>query len=47
VHGLDDLGVVDALQVDGRDAKVAVAELSLDYDERYAFVGELDGVRVS
>jgi hypothetical protein len=48
VHGLDDLGVVDALQLDGRDAEVAVlAELALDNHERYALVGELDRVRVS
>jgi hypothetical protein len=29
VDGLDDLGVVDALRVDGRDADVAVTELAL------------------
>jgi hypothetical protein len=28
VHGLDDLSVVDALEIHGRDAEVAVAELS-------------------
>ena len=30
VDGLDDLGVVDALQVNRRDAEVAVAELALE-----------------
>jgi hypothetical protein len=30
VNGLDALGAVDALQVNGRDAEVAVAELALD-----------------
>jgi hypothetical protein len=47
VDGLDDLGVVDALQVDGRDTEVAVAELALDHDERHALVSHLDGVCVS
>src|SRR4051794_39317018 len=42
VDGLDDLGVVDALEVDGGDAKVAVAELALDDDERHALVRHLD-----
>src|SRR5690348_3699863 len=46
VHALDDLGVVDALQVHGGDAGVAVAELALDRYERYAFVVELDGGRM-
>jgi hypothetical protein len=43
---LDDLGVVDALQVDRRDAEVAVAELALDDDQRHALARELDGMRV-
>jgi hypothetical protein len=42
--GLDDLGVVDALQVNGGDTELAVAELALDDDQRDAFAGELDGV---
>jgi hypothetical protein len=46
VDGFDDLGVVDALQVDRGDAEVAVAELALDDDRRHAFASELDGVRV-
>jgi hypothetical protein len=47
MHGFDDLGVVDALQVHGRDPEVAVAELPLDDHQRHAFVGELDGVSVA
>src|SRR5918993_675847 len=46
VDGVDDLGVVDALEIDRRDAEVAVAELALDDDERYAFASHLDGVGV-
>jgi hypothetical protein len=34
VDRVDDLGVVDALEVDRGDAEVAVAELALDDDER-------------
>jgi hypothetical protein len=30
VKAVDDLGVVDALEIDERDADVAVAELALD-----------------
>jgi hypothetical protein len=47
MDGLDDLGVVDALQVDRREAEVAVAELALDDDQRHAFARELDGLRLS
>jgi hypothetical protein len=43
---LDDLGVVDALQVHRRDAEVAVAQLTLDDDQRDAFARELDGMGV-
>jgi hypothetical protein len=46
VDGVDDLGVVDALEVDRGDAEVAVAELALDDDELYAFVGHFDGMSV-
>src|ERR687898_565733 len=42
VDGLDDLGVVDPLQVDRRDAEVAVAELALYHDRRYTFTRLLD-----
>jgi hypothetical protein len=43
MDGLDDLGVVDALQVDRRDAEVAVAELTLDDDQGHALAREFDG----
>src|SRR3954452_14535896 len=46
MDGVDDLGVVDALQIDRGDAEVAVAELALDDDQRHAFAGHLDGMRV-
>jgi hypothetical protein len=46
VEGVDDFGVVDALEVDRGDPEVAVSELALDHDERDAFVGHLDGVGV-
>jgi hypothetical protein len=38
VDGADDLAAVDALQVDAGDAEVGVPELTLDDDERNAFV---------
>jgi hypothetical protein len=47
VNGLDDLGVVDALEAHGRDPEVAVAELPLDDHERDAFVSKFDRVRMS
>src|SRR3954451_6916889 len=47
VDGVDDLGVVDAVQIDRVDAEVAVAELALDDDQRHAFAGHLDGMRVA
>src|SRR5215211_522994 len=47
VDGVDDLGVVDALQIDRGDAEVGVAELALDDDQRQALAGHLDGVRVA
>ena len=47
VDGVDDLGAVDALQVDGCDAEVCVTELALDDRERDAFAGHLDGVGVA
>jgi hypothetical protein len=40
------VGVVDALQIDRRDAEGAVAELALDDDQRHALAGHLHGVRV-
>src|SRR5215218_11291946 len=47
VDGVDDLGVVDALEIDRGDPEVGVAELALDDDQRHAFAGHLDGVRVA
>ena len=46
MDGVDDLGAVDSLQVDRRDPEVGVPELALNHQERYALVGELDGVGV-
>jgi len=36
MDGVDDLGVIDALQVDRGDAEVAVVELALDDQQRDA-----------
>ena len=48
MDGVDDLGVVDASEVDRRgDAEVAVAELALDDDQWDALVGHLDRVGVA
>src|SRR3989337_157066 len=47
VDGVDDLGVVDALEVDRGDAEVGVPELALDDDQRHALAGHLDGMRVA
>src|SRR3954454_375957 len=46
VDGVDDLGAVDALQVDRGDPEVGVPELALDDDQRHALAGHLDGMRV-
>jgi hypothetical protein len=46
VDGADDLAAVDALQVDAGDAEVGVPELTLNHDERNAFVGHLDRMGV-
>jgi hypothetical protein len=47
VDGSDDLGVVDALAINRRDAEVGMPQLALDDIERHPFVGELDGVGVA
>ena len=47
MDGVDDLGVVDALQVDRGNAEVAIAELALDHDQRNALARHLDGVGVA
>jgi hypothetical protein len=41
VDGVDDLGIVDALEVDRGDGEVAVAELALDDHQRDALIGHL------
>jgi hypothetical protein len=46
VDGADDLAPVDTVEVDARDAEVAVSELTLDHDERDAPVCHLDRVSV-
>ena len=46
MDGVDDLGVVDALEVDRGDAEIAMSELALDDDQRDAFAGHFDGVGV-
>ena len=47
MDGVDDLGVVDPLKVDGRDPEVGVAELPLDDVQGHALARHLDGVRVA
>jgi hypothetical protein len=47
VDGVDDFGVVDALEVDRGDAEVAVANLALDHDERHALVCHLHRMRLA
>jgi hypothetical protein len=47
VDSVDDLGVVDALQVDRSDGEVRVPELALDHDKRDALSGHLDGVSMA
>ena len=47
MDGVDDFGVVDALEVDRGDAEVGVSELALDDDQRDALAGHLDGVGVA
>jgi hypothetical protein len=44
---VDDLGAVDALQVDLGDAEAGMAELALDDDQWHALACHLDGVRVT
>jgi hypothetical protein len=46
MDGFDDLGVVDALEIDRRDAEIALAELALDDDQWHALASHLDGTSV-
>ena len=47
MDGVDDLGVVDSLQVYGRDPQVGVPQLALDDVQRHALARHLDRVRVT
>jgi len=47
MNGFDDLGVVDALDLNRGDAEVAVTQLALDDDQRHLFARHFDGVRVT
>jgi hypothetical protein len=47
VDGIDDFGVVDALEVNRGDAEAAVAKLALDDKQRHAFMGHLHRVRMT
>jgi hypothetical protein len=47
VDGVDDLGAVDALQVDRGHAEAGVPELPLDDDQRDALACHLDGVSMA
>jgi ethanolamine utilization microcompartment shell protein EutS len=47
VDGVDDLGAVDALEVDRGDAEMGVSELALDDDQGDVLVGHLDRVGVA
>jgi hypothetical protein len=46
MDGVDDLGVLDALQVYGRDSQVRVAQLALDDVQWHALACHLDRVSV-
>ena len=47
MNGVDDLGAVDALEVDRGDAEVGVSELALNDDQRDALARYLDGMGVA
>jgi hypothetical protein len=47
MHSLDDLGAIDALQVDRGDTEVAVPQLALDNDQRHPLTSHLHCVRVT
>ncbi len=47
MNGVNDLGAVDALQVDRCDPEVGMPELALDDDERDALVSHLNGMGVT
>jgi hypothetical protein len=47
MDGADDLAAIDALQIDAGDPKIGVPKLTLDHDERNAFVRHLDRMSVT
>ena len=47
MDGVDDLGAIDALQVNRRDPEMGMPQLALDNDQRDALVSHLDGVSVA
>jgi hypothetical protein len=47
VDGVDDLGFIDALRIDRRDAEVAVTDSALDDNQRHAFARHLHRVSVT
>ena len=44
MDGADDLAAIDALQVDASDPKIGVPKLTLDHNQRNAFVSHLDSM---
>src|SRR4051794_39376581 len=47
MHGVDDFGVVDALQVDRSDPEVGVSQLALDDNQRNPLPSHLDRMGMS
>jgi hypothetical protein len=47
VDGVDDLGCVDPVGMNGRDGMVDVAELALDHVQGHVLASHLDGMRVA
>jgi hypothetical protein len=43
---MNDLGAVDPTQIRGGDRKIGVTELALNHNDRHAFMGHLNSVRV-
>lgn len=47
MHGVDDFGVVYALQVDRSDPEIGVSQLALDYNQRNPLPRHLDRMGMS
>ena len=47
MHGVDDFGVVDALQVDRSDPEIGVSQLALDDNQRKPLPRHLDRMGMS